>query len=883
MVPEDDSLQMHLLHDYNSPMKSGVLYKQLLGSLCSEDIKLFRSLLEQSYKKDPTVIDVNHVYPNQSEETCLDIACRKGLPAFVQLLLDKGANVNRVNKVHNRGPIHFATEKGYQDVLQVLLKDPRINPNLEAGQRTALHMAVKKNDLACAQLLLEKGASPNIPNNKGWTAIHMAAMNGQTDMVQLIFDKSTHVLDFDRYKDHKNQSTRDVLAKIMPDLRLPPPVQNNGANVHDLKYYLNVNDETNFLNCLEVVEDDVVNNVAEDLMEMAVRRDFKDAVSALLKRVREAECNLPEAAKLAVQKGLPDVLRRILSTDVQVGNKLLMDACVELGIPGKGSEGTADRLECLRLILEREEVDVRCTDNKGNTPLHYAARADCREAVTMLLEKGSYIGHMNTFGVPPVADISVSTLSGYFDDCIQARKERTNEYIIEFDYKCLMPHDTPHMEGQASINQQKREMDIFQYIANSTDMKHLLKHPLLSSFLYMKWRRIRHILFLNFAFYLLLYCLLNSYILLATYNPINNMNASNSSEAEMVMESGTIGVLRILASIALVFLGIREFLQLVSSPCYYVSNCENWLEVTLLILGFSALYGADSNVAAVVVLLSAWELVILIGQHPRMSTDIEMFKTVSVNFLRFLFLYTFLILAFANAFFVLFKDNENFLDPGNSLFKTIIMLTGEFEANEIPFVSHPVMSHLVFVSFVFFIAIVLFNLLNGLAVSDTAEILDKAELVGLISRIRLVSYVEIMAISAPLLHGPHCLLCHGFSRGWSCRPLTFLADKILIFPDYLKDGKLSVKPYDSLETFGNIDYKKPAGEAKDRVFPVFKMDRHVMKQAKEILAKRGRESDTERMINELEGVKERLALIDITLNALKLGLDNNNVNARRDD
>ena len=114
---------------------------------------------------------------------------------------------------------------------------------------------------------------------------------------------------------------------------------------------------------------------------------------------------------------------------------------------------------------------------------------------------------MNNFGIPPVADISISTLSQYFDDCIVARKERTNEYTIEFDYKCLMPHDNSYIINQQKNfkNQEKREMDIFQYIASNNSLKHLLKHPLLSSFLYLKWHRIRYILYLNFAFYIFVF------------------------------------------------------------------------------------------------------------------------------------------------------------------------------------------------------------------------------------------------------------------------------------------------------------------------------------------------------------------------------------------
>ncbi|XP_043261776.1 transient receptor potential cation channel protein painless isoform X2 [Colletes gigas] len=830
-------------------------YKQLLDCILSKDIKTFKNLVERDLKNRPT-INVNHAYQDRSGETCLDIACKNGLPEFVQFLLEKGANVNRINETHNRGPIHFATENGHTDVLGVLLDEPTINPNLEAVQQTALHMAVKRKDLKCMELLLEKGASPNIPNNKGLTALHMAAMKGERDMVNLILQKSRHGLDLDYYKDYNDQSTRDVLQKKLPDIQLPS-AQKRSVKVHDLKYYLNANDEKNFLKCLEIVENDVVNNVAEDLIEMAAERNFKVTITELLKRVKGTGCNLERAANLAIQRGSADILSQILNTDPVIGNNLLLNASLELGIPEKGNtDDMSNRLKCLKLILDRENVDVRCTDNKGNTPLHYAARADCREAVTLLLEKGSYIGHMNNFGVPPVADISVSTLSQYFDDCIQTRKERTTEYTIEFNYKSLMPHDTvgsAEYQDKSTIGHQKREMDIFQYIADNSNLKYLLKHPLLSSFLYLKWHRIRHILYLNFAFYVLVYLLLNTYILNTTYQNVDvNSNATTYSN-----------VLSISTFIAMNLLAIKEILQLISTPCHYMSNFENLLEMILVILWYAIFLGAGAQVAAVVILLSAWELVVLIGQYPRWSTDIEMFKTVSLNFMRFLFLYALLILAFAMAFFTLFKDsdNDNFPDIGHSLFKTIIMLTGEFDADEIPFVSYPILSHLVFVLFVFFIAIVLFNLLNGLAVSDTADILGKAELVGLIARIRRIAYIENVAVRAPTVHGPHCLLCHGFLHSWRYKPLAFLVKKILLFPSYLKNGKLYVKLQDNLETFDNrIYYKKRTDhDSKDKILPTFNMDPHIIKQAKKILSKRRQESDTEKMICELRKVKEILS------------------------
>jgi hypothetical protein len=61
---------------------------------------------------------------------------------------------------------------------------------------------------------------------------------------------------------------------------------------------------------------------------------------------------------------------------------------------------------------------------------------------------------------------------------------------------------------------------------------------------------------------------------------------------------------------------------------------------------------------------------------------------------------------------------NKFIDPGRAIIKTIIMLTGEFEASSIDFHQNA-LSYLIFVLFLFFMSIVVLNLLNGLAVSDT--------------------------------------------------------------------------------------------------------------------------------------------------------------------
>lgn len=329
---------------------------------------------------------------------------------------------------------------------------------------------------------------------------------------------------------------------------------------------------------------------------------------------------------------------------------------------------------------------------------------------------------------------------------------------------------------------------------------------------------------------------------------------------------------------------MRELCQLISSPVHYFASPENWLEIGLIGLTVSLLMGAGREVGALATLISTWELVILMAQHPRMARDIEMFKTVTVNFVKFLTLYIFLILAFAFAFYVLFRGDEAFPSPQGALFKTVVMLTGEFEAAELPFASYPVLSRLIFVGFIFLIVIILLNLLNGLAVNDTAEILSEAELVCLISRARLVAYAERMALGSPLLPRSWlCCLCPGAGlplRGLTSAPLRFARRRLLLFPHYLPLGKLSVKPLKNHEmtrpgASGPTSRAGPCGSSP-------KMDPLIVQRAKAILQARGRETSEEKIVARLEVVGKRVEGLEVMLAEIRAALRNNNENSPED-
>ena len=78
------------------------------------------------------------------------------------------------------------------------------------------------------------------------------------------------------------------------------------------------------------------------------------------------------------------------------------------------------------------------------------------------------------------------------------------------------------------------------------------------------------------------------------------------------------------------------------------------------------------------------------------------------------------------------KDGDDeypfFNQPWHAFVKTTIMFVGEIEFADLPIDLNSWLSFLFLLAFVFLIIVVLMNLLNGLAVSDTGLIREQAEI-----------------------------------------------------------------------------------------------------------------------------------------------------------
>ncbi|XP_052738219.1 transient receptor potential cation channel protein painless isoform X3 [Bicyclus anynana] len=421
-------------------------------------------------------------------------------------------------------------------------------------------------------------------------------------------------------------------------------------------------------------------------------------------------------------------------------------------------------------------------------------------------------------------------------------------------------------------------------MTRNEELMPLLKHPVITSFVYLKWDRISSLFYSNITFYSLLWLCLMFYIVLGY-----GVNKQHSKFVEAINILTYVGT-----CIGLILLIIREIFQLLVLPTRYFKSTENLMEIALIcvmtaiVCNNSASESTKQQLSAIAILLSSVELVLLIGQFPTFSTNIVMLRTVSWNFFKFLLWYCILIIAFALSFYILFRrgekqedqkvsnpgqeEEEFFEDLGRSLFKTIIMMTGEFDAGSIKFSTFPVTSHIIFILFVFMVPIVLFNLLNGLAVSDTQAIRADAELLGHISRIKLISHYESVLFVKKYAHPlKRCSWLPSSLQELKIIKPHMMCIKpwriFLLFPDYLPKYEITVKPNQDNRIVipsywkSDIEFSKSCYIGQCTSY----LDRDIVKNAKMIINKRTCVSEFDEIKHTLSKFETKILNMENTL------------------
>lgn len=220
-------------------------------------------------------------------KTPLGIATENGQIAFMQLLIQAGANL-QITDHENNTLLHLCLLAEQHQSLIFLLEYPdlQLNAPNRFGQ-TPLIMAAEKNMNASAQALIGKGSAVNVSDNHGWSPLMYAAKKGSEDLLSILIannaDLQAHDLEF-------KQTPYLVACRSgqIPSMKI---LLKHGAKSRDVDYY----NRTALHIAVEINNIDVVRFVLENDPDLPAKDRF--GLSALEWAIVNASAEIVKAIR----------------------------------------------------------------------------------------------------------------------------------------------------------------------------------------------------------------------------------------------------------------------------------------------------------------------------------------------------------------------------------------------------------------------------------------------------------------------------------------------------------------------------------------------------------------------------------------------------------
>ena len=692
-----------LLPKYQIENQTHDRHNKLLLALQQRQQETFDDILCQVDEDVEACVDPNYYYA-----TCLAFACReKDCAEYAKAMLGAGADPNFVNPTTKQTPLQVAVETRNIHVLRVLVKHRRTKIN-------AVHDELKGL---------------------------IAELDQHIDNEEIMEDDE---------EAKKDKDAIDELKSILSDRSKHSEIP--------------------------------ISQLGQALFQHLYDRKYEDFKSKFTEDCKDTDDGYYTLLQYATRYRLEDIVQLLLKSGANPNATTELEKRTPFLIACKKNYHKIIKL--FFSSATNNELDVNVTDAKGNSPLHYVSNTEYLDFVVDLIRSGADLQHKNIFNKSP---LPANSAEKFLDKSLQTNgnSPEKEEYEIIFDYSFLVAHNekgtqsnlpkerqqllTTRDHESGGVNVQfpeklKPEMSLLFYMIQSDEHRKLMQHPIIKSFLDMKWQCVKQYFYINICIYFLFAGLLNAYILLrigdnATNGSESGITSNDTKTSQSNLKSTGLNFVLVLILIILLYFTVRELLQLALSPKVYVTNWENILDFSIIFFAGYIIFSSEwyESLVVITIILSWTELILLTGRLPKLSKNIEMLKKVSLNYFWFLLSYFFLLIAFAFSFYSLLHKNATngstkynvtedqyfFMNPHMSVMKTFVMMMGEFgtESIQTEMANSPTCFCL-FALFLVIIAIVLLNLLTGLAVSDTQEIKLHAEQLSVVSHIRLIYEIE---------------------------------------------------------------------------------------------------------------------------------------------
>ncbi|XP_044255808.1 transient receptor potential channel pyrexia-like [Tribolium madens] len=755
--------------------------RKLLKYVRNNDIKAIVKLLK--HNNELLWVEYHHPFDNQN---IFIIACNDGNSmhdvkgATISTLIDLGANYTQPTKNDHWEAIHYAAVNANAEKLQAIVQHLTVQeanslvycskhvPSkypfrqdktyFKSYSNNALSVILKYGKRSetfyeCCQLLIQKGVNVDQVDSNGLKPLDLIKKDKR---LVAIFEECNKC---EKFCQVKNTFELAKLRQVEEFLKLDLSKEEaNDVDGSDEAFssctLLQLCCAKGLTSCVKHLLDKGANpnktfvkNTNSPIM-IAIKEDHEDIVRLLLEN---PDLVLPE-----------DILIKLQIKYKNVKNFARIDKYMELVLKHLHKY---DKSKLSKYLLAKDELN--------RTALHYATHYRCSENILELLSLGAPLTEKDLFGFTPMHSIEASVLEQFFDNCINVPKNekdidnmlyelrnKKQKFAIEINYESLIG-----VNGESDVH----ESEFLDQLVKLKNLTYLLNHPVISSYLSVKWRRFRWAVYVNLLLYFIAYGSLLFYgFAYSTYSTTSNS--------------------LLIVSVDLMFM--LEFLQMLIFRTDYIKRVENIIDI-ILIAGvvyiiaagwFETLLNQNLRVAfSIVFLTSTLGIFMQLGNLPFFTVKVIILKQICISFCKYMIFYVFPVMAFFFCFYMLRETDEDVFFQ--TLYDVTTMFAGDPDSNyPQQFSTNPIFSHIIYVVFIVLIGIILQNLLIGLAVSDLQEIQKEAQFIDKKERAHYITNIERVIFGK--YRESSYKICKRFFRKLLRMCNVFTKDRVLVIQPY---------------------------------------------------------------------------------------------------